>query len=113
LGWLEKVPLETNHINWCGDIYNGEVIDRKWRDYFFWQPYTEKQVDSVALLCDKLLNDLSIKRQVIENNTKINGIEKYQGVVTKSNFDIQFTDVSPAFKLEELIKKIEYEQFTR
>ena len=108
LGWLEKEPLTGNYINWIGDIYNGPVFDRKWRDYFFWQPYTEKQVDSTALLCDKLLNDLSIKRQVVENNTKINGIEKYQGVVTKSNFDIQFTDVSPAFKLEELMKSYFY-----
>ena len=113
LGWLQKEPLTDHYINWIGDIYNGKVFERKWREYFFWQPYTDKQLDSTALLCDKLFNELSIKRQIIEHNTKIVGIEKYKGVVTKSNFDIQFTDVSPAFKLDELLKKIEYEQFTR
>ena len=113
LGWLQKEPLTDHYINWIGDIYNGKVFERKWREYFFWQPYTDKQLDSTALLCNKLFGELSIKKQIIEHNTKIVGIEKYEGVVTKSNFDIQFTDVSPAFKLDELLKKIEYEQLTR
>jgi N-acetyl-anhydromuramyl-L-alanine amidase AmpD len=113
LGWLQKEPLTDYYINWIGDIYKGKVFERKWREYFFWEPYTDKQLDSTALLCDKLFNELTIKRQIIEHNTKISGIEKYKGVVTKSNFDVKFTDVSPAFKLDELLKKIEYEQFTR
>lgn len=113
LGWLQKEPLTDHYINWIGDIYNGKVFERKWREYFFWQPYTDKQLDSTALLCNKLFGELSIKKQIIEHNTKIVGIEKYEGVVTKSNFDVRFTDVSPAFKLEELLKKIEYEQLTR
>jgi N-acetyl-anhydromuramyl-L-alanine amidase AmpD len=113
LGWLQKEPLTDYYINWIGDIYKGKVFERKWREYFFWEPYTDKQLDSTALLCDKLFNELTIKRQIIEHNTKISGVEKYKGVVTKSNFDVKFTDVSPAFKLDELLKKIEYEQFTR
>ena len=113
LGWLQKEPLTDYYINWIGDIYKGKVFERKWREYFFWEPYTDKQLDSTALLCDKLFNELTIKRQIIEHNTKISGIEKYKGVVTKSNFDVKFTDVSQAFKLDELLKKIEYEQFTR
>jgi hypothetical protein len=36
----------------------------------------------------------------VEHNTKINGIEKFEGIVTKSNFDSDFTDVSPAFNFE-------------
>ena len=42
----------------------------------------------------------------------LNGIEKYDGIVSKSNFDTDYTDVSPAFNFEEFLKKIEYEQFT-
>ena len=44
LGWLEKEPLKNSHINWIGDIYNQKVFERKWRDYFFWQPYTDLQL---------------------------------------------------------------------
>jgi hypothetical protein len=42
----------------------------------------------------------------VEHNTKINGIEKFEGIVTKSNFDSDFTDVSPAFNFEYFIKQL-------
>jgi hypothetical protein len=64
------------------------------------------------MLCGKLLKEMNIKFQIIGHNTKINGIEKYDGIVSKSNFDTDYTDVSPAFNFEELLKKLEYEQFT-
>ena len=112
LGWLHKEPLTDHYVNWIGDIYKGNVFEKKWRDYYFWQPYTSIQVDSTSKLCNELFKDMSIKRQIVEHNTKITGIEKYCGVVTKSNFNTNFTDVSPAFNFEEFLKKIEYEQLT-
>jgi N-acetyl-anhydromuramyl-L-alanine amidase AmpD len=112
LGWLHKEPLTNHYVNWIGDIYKGNVFEKKWRDYYFWQPYTSVQIDSTSKLCNELFKDMSIKRQIVEHNTKITGIEKYCGVVTKSNFNTNFTDVSPAFNFEEFLKKIEYEQLT-
>jgi len=47
LGWLEKEPLKNYHINWIGDIYKEKVFEKKWREKFFWDPYTEKQIDSL------------------------------------------------------------------
>jgi N-acetyl-anhydromuramyl-L-alanine amidase AmpD len=109
LGWLQKEPLTDYYINWIGDIYKGNVFEKKWRDYFFWQPYTEEQVKSVSSLCKKLLKDIKIKSQIVEHNTKIVGIEKYVGIVSKSNFDMNYTDLSPAFNFNELLKNIENE----
>lgn len=112
LGWLEKEPLSNHYVNWIGDIYKGNVFEKKWRDYFFWEPYTEKQIDSTVSLCKILFNEFGIKNNVVGHNTRINGIEKFEGVVTKSNFDSNFTDVSPAFNFEKFLKKIEDEQLT-
>jgi len=109
LGWLQKEPLTDHYINWIGDIYKGSVFEKKWRDYFFWQPYTEVQVQNTNFLCDKLLKELKIKLQIVEHNTKITGIEKYVGIVSKSNFDTNYTDLSPAFNFNELLKNIENE----
>jgi N-acetyl-anhydromuramyl-L-alanine amidase AmpD len=109
LGWLQKEPLTDHYINWIGDIYKGNVFEKKWRDYFFWQPYTEEQLKSTNSLCDKLLKELKIKSQIVEHNTKIAGIEKYVGIVSKSNFDTDYTDLSPAFNFNELLKNIENE----
>ena len=112
LGWLEKEPLSNYYVNWIGDIYKGNVFEKKWRDYYFWQPYTSIQVEKTSILCNKILKEMKIKNQVIGHNTKINGIEKYDGIVSRSNFDTDYTDVSPAFNFEEFLKKLEYEQFT-
>jgi N-acetyl-anhydromuramyl-L-alanine amidase AmpD len=109
LGWLEKEPLTDHYINWIGDIYKGNVFKKKWREYFFWQPYTEIQIKNLGLLCKGLFDSVNIKPQIIEHNTKINGIEKCHGVVTKSNFSVNYTDLSPAFEFNELLKNIENE----
>jgi N-acetyl-anhydromuramyl-L-alanine amidase AmpD len=109
LGWLKKEPLTDYYINWIGDIYKGNVFEKKWRGYYFWQPYTESQIENLGLLCKGLFESLGIKTQVVEHNTKISGVEKYGGIVTKSNFSLDYTDVSPAFKFNELLKKIENE----
>jgi N-acetyl-anhydromuramyl-L-alanine amidase AmpD len=109
LGWLEKQPLENHYVNWIGDIYKGKVFERKWRDYFFWDPYSDEQLDSLTKLCKKIILDMRMSKEIIEHNTKINGIQKFQGVVTRSNFDSSFTDLSPAFDFEKFRKKIENE----
>lgn len=107
LGWVEKEPLKNSHINWIGNIYKEKIYNKKWRDYFFWQPYTEIQIEKTAELCEKLTKEFSINKECVGHNTKINGVERYEGIVTKSNFDIEFTDVSPAFNFEQFIKLIE------
>ena len=107
LGWVQKEPLTNHYVNWIGDIYNGEVFERKWRDYYFWQPYTDGQIDSLVSLCKKIFGETKIEFQFIGHNTKITDFHKYGGLLTRSNYDVSFTDVSPAFNFEDFIKKIE------
>lgn len=111
LGWLEKRPFSNSYVNWIGDIYNGEIIERKWRDYFFWHPYTQKQLEVSAELCQKLIEYFSIDKKCVGHNTKIDGVEKFSGVVSKSNFDSKFTDLTPAFDFKAFLKFFENEQF--
>ena len=107
LGWVQKEPLKDYYVNWIGDIYKGVVFERKWRDYYFWQPYTEKQLEMTVQLCNQLFQETSVKSQVIGHNTKISDFQRQEGVVTRSNYNVDFTDVSPAFSFEGFIKQIE------
>ena len=109
LGWLEKEPLKNHYINWIGNIYKEKIVDKKWRDYFFWQPYTEIQMDSLAELCKNLSKKMSINLTCVGHNTKTNRMETFDGIFTRSNFDENYTDVSPAFDFEYFIKKLENE----
>ena len=109
LGWLEKEPLKNYHINWIGSIYKEKVLDKKWRDYFFWEPYTKIQLDKTAELCKKLSKEHPINITCIGHNTKTNRMEPFNGILTRSNIDDDSTDVSPAFDFEYFIKKLENE----
>jgi N-acetyl-anhydromuramyl-L-alanine amidase AmpD len=100
LGWLEKKPLTTHYINWKGSIYNQQVYEKKWRDYFFWEPYTSIQVQKTAELCNNLIDEVKIKRQCIPHNTKIDGVENFEGIISRSNFDGKYTDLNPSFNFE-------------
>jgi hypothetical protein len=106
LGWLEKVPLQSYHINWCGDIYYGDIFSRKWRDYFLWQPYTDIQVKKLSELCIDLLEKYSIDKKIIGHNTQVDFIENFRGICTRANFNKTHTDLSPAFDFENFEKKL-------
>ena len=107
LGWLSKEPLKDYYINWIGDIYKGNPFERKWRDYYFWDPYPENQIESLISLSENLFKEMKIEDNIVGHNTKINGIERFEGLVTRSNFDVNYTDVSPAFNFEKLINKLQ------
>jgi len=109
LGWLEKKPLTNYYINWKGSIYNEQVYEKKWRDFFFWQPYTTSQLKATAELCNQLIKSLQIEKRCIGHNTKVDGIENFRGVVTRSNFDVGFTDLNPSFNFETFTKFFENE----
>jgi hypothetical protein len=108
LGWLDKEPLKDYYVNWVGDIYKGKVFERKWREHYFWDPYTEEQIEKVFELCKELTKKMSIDFIFSGHNTKINGAE-IKGIVTKSNFSVNYTDLSPAFDFEKFTDKIENE----
>jgi N-acetyl-anhydromuramyl-L-alanine amidase AmpD len=113
LGWLEKKPLTNYYINWKGSIYNQQVYEKKWRDFFFWDPYLTSQIETTADLCSHLIETLNIRKQCVGHNTKVDGVVNYEGIVTRSNFDTRFTDLNPSFNFENFTKKIQYEQFTQ
>ena len=113
LGWLEKKPLTDYYINWKGSIYKGEVFEKKWRDFFFWQSYTNEQLKNTARLCLKLTEELSIEKRLLGHNTKVDGVENYGGIISKSNINTRYTDLNPSFNFENFTKLIENEQFAQ
>jgi N-acetyl-anhydromuramyl-L-alanine amidase AmpD len=112
LGWLEKKPLTNHYINWKGSIYNEQVYEKKWREFYFWQPYTPQQIKMSAELCKHLTGTLQIKKMCVGHNTKVDGIENFEGICSRSNYDSNYTDLNPSFNFETFIKFLENEQFT-
>lgn len=108
-GWLNKKPLSEHYLNWIGNIYKDKVYERKWRDYFFWHPYTDIQVEKAIELCKELCEKYSIPTKFVGHNTKVDGVDNFEGLVSRSNYNQRFTDLSPAFPFVDFKKKIENE----
>jgi N-acetyl-anhydromuramyl-L-alanine amidase AmpD len=109
LGWLKKNPLNASYINWIGNIYSEGVYERKWRGHFFWDPYTDSQMESLQKLVVDLCDRFEIPKTCIGHNVKVDNVEFYEGIVTRSNYSQNVTDLSPAFDYEELLKVLENE----
>jgi N-acetyl-anhydromuramyl-L-alanine amidase AmpD len=109
LGWLKKNPLNSSYVNWIGDIYREGVYERKWRGHFFWEPYTTQQMESLKDLTLQLCVEYDIPASCIGHNVRVDGVEKFEGIVTRSNYTTDSTDLSPAFDFEDYKKIFENE----
>ena len=107
LGWLEKNQDRGMNINWIGDIYNGEPYYKKWRDYDFWDVYTEAQMNSLASLCSEICDRMKINKKFIGHNIKTDINLKFNGILSRSNIYKSYTDVSPSFDIKLFEKKLE------
>ncbi len=110
LGWLRHNTLNNKYINWIGDIYKGEVYQKRWRDKSYWSGYTDRQLKLCAQLIIKLCEELNIPLKVLGHNVHVEGIEKFSGIVTRSNYNELWTDLSPSFNFEKLKKYIDEEK---
>lgn len=106
-GWLRKNPLKNMYSNWVGDIYKEEVYEKKWREEIYWDKYQKKQIDQLSKLLINLCEKFEIPKSCVETNVKQDGVENFNGIVSKSNFDFIYKDVNPSFDFKLLKKKLQ------
>ena len=110
MGWLKKNSKDNRYTNWIGDTYRGEGLQKKWRDHFFWATYTEEQLNACAKVINKLKENMGLELDMVGHNVRVDGINKFKGLVSRSNYNNFWTDVSPAFNFEELKNRITNEK---
>ena len=108
LGWVNKNTLSTSYSNWIGNKIE-KVKEKKWRSKFFWDFYTKEQDESLVNLCNELCEKHNIPKKFIGNNTRISGSENFKGILTRSNFDGDYTDLSPAFNFVYLLENFNHD----
>lgn len=108
-GWLVKNGEKNEFINWVGHIYNRpeEIVEKRWRGYTHWAPYTKQQMDSAIKLVNSLCEEFYIEKFVMPHNTKVETLDNFKGVMYRSNLEKHYTDLSPAWNFEEFKYKLE------
>lgn len=112
LGWFEK-EVQNNGFKDCfGNIYKEvEVFEKKWRDKFYWDFFTEQQKNIIYPLLEKICTENNIKKRFIGHNTKVKGFNKFEGVLIRSNISQRYLDLNPSFDCEFLTKKFDDDEF--
>lgn len=97
LGWLNKNTITGFLFNWIGDPYRTDPYVRQWRNHYFWDIYTEPQLETLSELCNFLCQKYEIQKQVVPSQGLIENINNFRGIVCKSNFSNIYTDINPSF----------------
>jgi len=97
LGWLNKNTITGVLNNWINDKFRSNPYVKKWRGYYFWDPYTEDQMKSLVSLCRELCEKNKIPYQSVPSHGYIESVAKFKGIVCKSNFLNIYTDINPSF----------------
>ena len=92
------------------DIYNNlyteDIFTKTWKNCTHWQPYTEEQLNSAIELCNYILSETNIVREVISINVYKKDITNFNGITYRSNHNIKHFDVSPAWDFKSFKTKI-------
>lgn len=103
--------LETGkHINWLNEICEEEnVLEKEWLGYEYWEKFPDKQIESLILLCRELCEKHGIPKIFIEFNHFHKQIHKFRGIVFRSNYIEDSSDMTPLFEIPELNEMIRNE----
>lgn len=107
LGWLNKNTITGVLNNWIGDPYRSEPHIRSWRNYFFWDKYTDVQLETTHQLCESLCKKHNIPEKMVSSNGYFERSYKFKGIVCKSNYSDIYTDINPSFNFNYFLKNAE------
>lgn len=85
-------------VNWINEECNEKfVFDRLWKNARYWEKFSNSQYLSLTSLCNFLCETYDIKLDCIGYNVYDENSYNFEGIITKSNLDQNYSDLSPAF----------------
>lgn len=99
MGALFVTPKDK-YINWINEICDTDrVEEHQWLGYNFWEKFTEEQIEATVVLCKRLCDDFAIPKQTMEFHHFHRETFKFRGIVFRSNYIEDSSDINPLFDL--------------
>ena len=112
MGMLFYDYESESYLNWSHDMCDTDLVyERKWNGHTYWEAYTKEQHNSTVELCKFLIEKFNIEQDSLGFNVFFENTIQYEGIVTRSNYDNDYTDLNPSFNFKKFLKDmdIEYE----
>ena len=99
MGYLFKT-VEDKYINWLSEECEAEnIIEKEWFGYKYWEKFTNEQLESIFYLCQQLCEEHNIPKQCVDFHHYNKEIIKYKGIVFRSNYINESSDINPLFDI--------------
>lgn len=85
------------------------VYERKWNGGTYWEKYTNEQFDSLVELCRNLCEQYNIELDSLGHNVFYDETKNFEGIITRSNIDNQYTDLNPSFNFKAFLQELDIE----
>lgn len=104
MGCLFETP-EGKHINWLNEICIEEnVCEKLWLGYNYWEKFTKIQLENTVKLCKLLCKKHNIPKTCIDFRHYHKDTFKFKGIVFRSNYVEDSSDINPLFDIEDFNK---------
>ncbi len=104
MGALFKTT-DGKYVNWLNEVCDeNQIIEREWLGYHFWEKISEEQMKSTILLNKFLCGKFNIPKSVIDFHHHHKDSIKFRGVVFRSNYIQDSSDINPLFDIENFNK---------
>jgi hypothetical protein len=108
MGCLFTTP-SGRYLNWLNEMCDeNRIVEKNWFGYNFWEQFSDIQLESVVLLCIQLCEQHNIPKTCIEFHHYHKDIIKFNGIVFRSNYFEDSSDINPLFdigKFNEMLHK--------
>ena len=89
------------YINWINEFCDiDNIIEKEWSGYNYWENFPDIQIESMGQLCKKLCEEHNIPKVCIEFNTYHKDISKFKGIVFRSNYIEESSDLNPLIDIK-------------
>ncbi len=107
MGMLYFDMNKESFVNWINEDCDDKLIYEKiWKNSRYWESYTEDQYNSLAALCNYLSKEYDVLMDALGFNVYHEETDKFNGIVTRSNYDSDYCDVNPAFDFQKFLKML-------
>lgn len=98
---------DDKFINWLNEVCDeNQVIKHKWSGYNYWEKFTDEQIKSVVELCTSLCKKHKIEKKCFETHHYHKDISKFKGIVFRSNYIEDSSDINPLFNIIDFNEKL-------
>ncbi len=93
------------YINWLNEVCDNENVSEKtWLGYDYWEKFPKIQLENTVKLCKTLCKKYNIPKTCIDFRHYHKDTLKFRGIVFRSNYVEDSSDINPLFDIEDFNK---------